>query len=83
MKLPDKVYDAAKWICLIVLPTVAWGYSQLAPIWNFPLAEEVPQTINLIATIAGIILGFSNATFKKNNNIIVEKKAEGILEDKE
>jgi len=83
MKLPDKVYDIAKWVCLIVLPTIAWGYGQFADIWNLPLAEEIPHTINLIATIVGIILGVSNASFKKDNNIIVEKKAENILEEQE
>lgn len=83
MMLPDRIYDIAKWLCLIVAPALAWGYSELATLWGWPLVEEVPKTINLVATIAGIILGISNASFKKDNNIIVEKKAEGILEDKE
>lgn len=77
MKMSSKLYDALKWVCLIVLPAVAYGYGELAAIWTLPLGEQIPKTINLIATIMGIILGFSNAKFKKENDIIVQEKIEG------
>ena len=35
MKLPDKVYDILKWICLIALPALAVLYFTLAKIWGY------------------------------------------------
>ena len=75
--MSSKLYDTLKWVCLIVLPAAAYGYGELAAIWTLPLGEQIPKTINLIATIMGIILGFSNAKFKKENDIIVQEKIEG------
>lgn len=77
MKMSSKLYDTLKWVCLIVLPAAAYGYGELAAIWTLPLGEQIPKTINLIATIMGIILGVSNANFKKANEIIVQEKQEG------
>lgn len=77
MKMSSKLYDTLKWVCLIVLPAAAYGYGELAAIWTLPLGEQIPKTINLIATIMGIVLGFSNAKFKKENDIIVQEKIEG------
>lgn len=75
--MSSKLYDTLKWVCLIVLPAAAYGYGELAAIWTLPLGEQIPKTINLIATIMGIILGVSNANFKKVNEIIVQEKQEG------
>jgi hypothetical protein len=77
MKMSSKLYDTLKWVCIIVLPAAAYGYGELAAIWTLPLGEQIPKTINLIATIMGIILGVSNANFKKENDIIVQEKIEG------
>lgn len=77
MKMSSKLYDTLKWVCLIVLPAAAYGYGELAAIWSLPLGEQIPKTINLIATIMGILLGVSNANFKKANDIIVQEKIEG------
>ena len=77
MKMSSKLYDTLKWVCLIVLPATAYGYGELAAIWTLPLGEQIPKTINLIATVMGIILGVSNANFKKENDIIVQEKIEG------
>lgn len=77
MKMSSKLYDALKWVCIIVLPAAAYGYGELAAIWTLPLGEQIPKTINLVATIMGIILGVSNANFKKENDIIVQEKIEG------
>lgn len=74
--MSNKLYDTLKWICIIVMPAVAYGYGELASIWTLPLGEQIPKTINLIATVMGIILGISNANFKKDNNIIIEEKSD-------
>lgn len=76
MKIPDKVYEVLKWTCLIFLPAIAFGYDQLAVIWGWPLKDEIPATINLIATILGLLIGISTYNYKQENNIIVKKKVE-------
>lgn len=80
MKIPDKIYEILKWTCLIFLPASAFFYEQLADIWGLPLADKIPSTINLVATLLGILIGVSTYSYKKDNEIIVKKKVE-VRED--
>lgn len=57
--LPDKVYDALKWIALIALPAVGTFYQALAGIWGLPLADEVSQTASVVALLLGTLIGVS------------------------
>lgn len=68
MKLPDKVYDALKWICLICLPALAVLYFTLAKIWDLPYQAEIPATINAIAVFIGALIGISQISINKDNN---------------
>ena len=61
---------------LIFLPAIAFGYGQLADIWGLPLADQIPNTINLVATVLGLLIGISTYNYKQENNIIVKKKVE-------
>ena len=83
MKIPDKVYEVLKWVCIICLPASAFFYEQLAGIWGLPLADKVPPTINLIGTVLGILIGVSTYNYKKDNDIIVKKKTEVVEEEAE
>lgn len=65
MILPDKVYDILKWVCLIVFPALAYGYSALSEVWGLPLGPQVSQTINIIATVLGVIIGVSTLNYNK------------------
>lgn len=67
MKLSNKVYDVLKWIALIVLPAIAILYESLAAIWGLPYAEQIPETITAIDLFLGVMLGVSNAAYKKTN----------------
>lgn len=60
MRLPNKVYDILKWICLICLPAVAVLYTALAKIWGLPFESEIPATINAIALFIGALIGISH-----------------------
>jgi len=68
MKLPNKLYDVLKWICLIALPALSTFYSILAGIWNLPYAEQIPRTITAIALFIGALIGVSHMTIKKEEN---------------
>lgn len=64
--LPDKVYNAIKWLLIIVIPaselllttlTKAWG-------WNIPL-EAIIITMTALQTFFGTILGISTKAYNK------------------
>ena len=63
MKLNDKLYDALKWLVMIVLPALTTAYVGLAAIWGFPCAEEVSKTSAVVCTLLGALLGISTAQY--------------------
>ena len=66
MVMNNKVYDVLKWIALIVLPALAILYRDLAITWGLPFGEQIPETITAVDLFLGVVLGISNATYKKN-----------------
>lgn len=65
MKLPDKVYNVLKWLCLICLPALSTLYGVLSDIWNLPYGEQIPRTITAIALFIGAIIGISQLQISK------------------
>lgn len=63
MKLSNKVYDALKWIALILLPAFGTLYFALAKIWGFPHATEIVGTISAVDAFLGAILGISTHNY--------------------
>lgn len=69
MKLPDKLYNVLKWVCLIALPALAVFYFTLAKIWGLPYEAEIPATINAVAVLIGALIGISQITINKEGGI--------------
>lgn len=65
MMMSNKVYDVLKWIAMYLLPAMGTLYFALAGIWNLPYGEEVVGTITAVDTFLGVMLGISNAQYKK------------------
>lgn len=65
MKIPNRVYDVLKWICLIALPALAVLYFTLAKIWGLPYGAEITATINAIALFIGALIGVSQISINK------------------
>ena len=63
--MSNKMYDVLKWITMVVLPAIATLYTGLAGIWGLPLAEQIPDTIMIVVTFLGIVLGISSTQYKK------------------
>jgi hypothetical protein len=61
----DRIYDALKWICQIVIPAVATLYFTLSGIWGFPYGEQVVGTLTAVDTFLGVCLGISTYQYKK------------------
>lgn len=66
--MSNKVYDALKFICQIILPAMGTLYFALAGIWGFPYGEQIVGTITAIDTFLGVILGISTIDYNKKNN---------------
>lgn len=65
MKLPDKLYDILKWICVVCLPAAATCFYALDQIFGWGLAETVCGVIAAACTFLGAILGVSTAQYNK------------------
>lgn len=80
--MSNKLYDILKYVAQIILPACATLYFALAGIWGLPYREEIVGTITAIDAFLGVVLGISNANYKKNNeaNEMVAFE-EGVDED--
>lgn len=65
-KLPDKVYDILKWICILVLPATAVLYGTLGVIWGWAYVDQIVKTINAIDLFIGTIIGVSTIGYNKS-----------------
>lgn len=66
MKLSNRAYDILKWIALICIPAIATFYVALAPVWDWPLADEVAKTANALCILIGALIGISTAEYNKS-----------------
>jgi hypothetical protein len=65
--LSNRVYDALKWITLVLLPAVGVFYLALANTWDFPYGTEVVTTIAAIDLFLAALLGISTNKFNVTN----------------
>lgn len=65
--MKNKTYDILKWVALVGLYALATLVNGIGNIWNISYTEEIVQTINLVGTVLGIVLGISNINYNKNN----------------
>jgi hypothetical protein len=78
MKISNKTYDILKWIAMLLLPALATLYLALSGIWGLPYGEEVSGTIMALDTFLGVILGISNAQYKKENAFVEDEVIEDV-----
>lgn len=58
--LPQKVYEALRWVVAIVLPAISLLIITLANIWEWDLpSEQISLTLDAIALFLGTIFGIS------------------------
>ena len=65
MILNNKIYDALKWIVMVVIPALTTAYVGLSGIWGWPYATEVAKTSAVFCTLLGALLGISTAQYNK------------------
>ena len=77
MKLPDRVYDILKWVCLICIPALATAYVGLAGVWGWPYADQIAKTATVVCALLGALLGISTAEYRAGKH----EPTYGALED--
>lgn len=65
MKLPDRLYDILKWICVVFLPEAATCFYALDQIFGWGLAATVCGVIAAVCAFLGAILEVSTAQYNK------------------
>ena len=65
MCLPDKVYDALKWLTLVVIPACATAYVGLDAVFGWGYGEMVAKVSAIICALIGSIIGISTAQYNK------------------
>ena len=75
--MKNKTYDVLKFITLQVLPPVATLVMVVFQLWNIPFGYEISETLIAIDACLGVILGISNAQYKKMELPDEEGGAEG------
>lgn len=86
MILPDKWFDALKWLDMIVLPALATAYAALSAVWGFPYADEIPKTIMILCTLLGAFLGISNVNYYQKTPLGMpenETEVDNHIDDRE
>jgi len=66
MKIPSKVYDVLKWVCLVALPALITLYGVIASTLGFPYTKEVLTIATAVNTCLGTMLGISNLQYNKS-----------------
>ena len=62
--LPDKVYQALKWVALIALPAVAVFVQAVGPAWGLPHIDQIVTTLNALRVLVGALIGVSELKAK-------------------
>lgn len=63
--LPDRAYNALKWLGLVACPALAVFYDTVAPAWNWPYPDAVVLTINALGVLIGVLIGASQVTARE------------------
>lgn len=62
--LPNEVYDAIKWIGLIVCPALAAFIGAVGPAWGMANVDAIVLTINALGVLIGAVIGASALSAK-------------------
>ena len=58
--IPNKIYDALKWVAIVALPAISTFIVVIGRIWNWgEIAGMIAQSITAFAVLLGSLLGIS------------------------
>ncbi len=68
MIFSDKTYTVLKWLCMVVLPSVAALTSAVMSLWNLATPETIAAitgTLSAVAAFIGALIGVSTAEYNR------------------
>lgn len=66
-QLPQKIYEALRWIVTLVLPAIAVLLSTLTTAWGWAIPiDAINSTIAAVALFLGAIFGISKIAYDKS-----------------
>jgi len=74
--MSNKVYDALKWVAIILLPALAKLIESSFNLWNIPYGAEIASQIIYVQVFLGAILCVSNIKYKDKQINLGEVKSE-------
>jgi len=77
--MDSRLYDALKYVALVVLPGLATLYFGLGQLWNFPAIEQVVGSVTVVDTFLGLILNKSSNNYVNSPRNLVGAKPMGKL----
>ena len=63
----NKIFDALKWVVMVVIPACTTAYVGLSAIWGWPYADQVAKTSSVICILLGSLLGISSIQYYKDD----------------
>ena len=70
--LPNRAYDAIKYIVTIIMPALSVLYVGLAGIWGWPYADEVSRTIAVVYTFLCAVMGISSMSARPDPDATID-----------
>jgi hypothetical protein len=65
MILQSKVYDALKWIVMVMIPACTTAYVGLDSVFGWGYGDTVAKVSAIVCTLLGALLGISSAQYYK------------------
>lgn len=65
MRIPDKLYDILKWVCLVCIPALTTFYCVLDGVFGWGHADVVAKISAALCTLIGALIGISTAEYRK------------------
>jgi hypothetical protein len=65
MLLPDRVYDALKWVVMVMIPACTVAYVGLDSVFGWGYGDVVAKVSAIVCTLLGTLLGISTAQYNK------------------
>ena len=66
MILNNKLYDALRWVVMILLPALSALYAGLADYWGWPYVEQIVGSISVVDVFLGALMQISTRNYRKS-----------------
>ena len=76
MDIPNRTYDAIRFVAELLLPGLATLYAALSPVWGFPLAHEITTTVIAVDAFLGLFVNYLRKRYNLNPDPILDERSD-------